>query len=157
VDECRPVVFVTEKRLETDPLKSGWTAHMSVEKEILCWTRLAEEVNVYTLTVDDPRDYLAEVLSRVSDDLRDVIETRVASADHLFHGSTRTMNAVSVRTSISSPRTAGGGTGSRRRVPLTVCLAETKRPNLPRSARTDLRHTAAKGVEGACGCPLYAA
>ena len=66
---------------------------------------LAEEVNVYTLTVDDPRDYLAEVLSRVSDDLCDVIETRVASADHLFQGSTRTMNAVCVRTSISSPRT----------------------------------------------------
>ena len=81
------------RRIETDPRKSGWAAHTRVEREILCWTRLAEEINVYTLTVDDltndlSRDCLAEVLSCASDDLRDVTQTRVASADHLFHGST---------------------------------------------------------------------
>lgn len=52
----------------------------------------------------------------------------------------RTMNAVFVGTSGSSPRTAGVGTGQPSTGPLTVCLAESKRPNLSRSARTDLRH-----------------
>ena len=82
------------QRIEAALRESGWADHASLDREAGAWTRLSEEVNTYMATVDDytndlcSRDYLAEVASRASDDLRGRIEHQVAAADETFRAST---------------------------------------------------------------------
>ena len=82
------------QRIEADLRELGWADHASLDREVRAWTRLSEEVNTYTATVDDytndlcSRDYLAEFASRASDDLRGHIEHQIAAADETFRAST---------------------------------------------------------------------
>ena len=95
MDETGAVTDEREiQRIEADLRESGWADHTSLDREVRAWTRLSEEVNTSTATVDDytndlcSRDYLAEVVSRASDDLRGRIEHQVAAADETFRAST---------------------------------------------------------------------
>jgi hypothetical protein len=82
------------RRIEATLQELGWANHASLDREVRIWTRLSEEVNTYTATVDDytndlcSRDYLSEVTSRASSDLRAAIEGQVALADMRFRTST---------------------------------------------------------------------
>jgi hypothetical protein len=82
------------QRIEAGLRDEGWADHVSLAREFCVWARLSEEVNTYTATVDDytndlcSRDYLAEVASRASNDLRTTIEDHLAPADEAFRAST---------------------------------------------------------------------
>lgn len=67
---------------------------MHLEREFRVWSRLTQEVNAYTATVDDytndlcSRDYIDECAARASSGLRMAIEERVRMADATFRGAT---------------------------------------------------------------------
>jgi hypothetical protein len=82
------------QRIEAALREAGWADHASLDREVRAWTRLSEEINTYTATVDDytndlcSRDYLAQVASRASDELHESVEYQVAAADEMFRAST---------------------------------------------------------------------
>jgi hypothetical protein len=41
------------RRIEATLQELGWANHASLDREVRIWTRLSEEVNTYTATVDD--------------------------------------------------------------------------------------------------------
>jgi hypothetical protein len=82
------------RRIEVALREAGWASHTSLARELRVWTRLSQEVNAYTATVDDytndvcSRDYIAEVASQASSGLREAIDEQVASADESFRSAT---------------------------------------------------------------------
>ena len=92
-----------------------------LDREARAWTRLSEEVNTYTATVDDytndlcSRDYLAEVASRASDGLRGRIEHQLAAVDETFRASTVEDTDERLKGYFRiQPDDVGGGTDDRR-------------------------------------------
>jgi len=82
------------RRTEAALRAAGWADHTSLARELRDWARLSQEVSTYTLTVDDytnnlcSRDYIAQVASRASSDLRRSIDEQVAPADESFREAT---------------------------------------------------------------------
>lgn len=82
------------RQIECALAQAGWAENARLEREFQVWSRLAQEVNAYTATVDDytndlcSRDYIAEFAARASSDLRTAIEERVGPSDETFREAT---------------------------------------------------------------------
>jgi hypothetical protein len=98
ISGCARLTLVVDEnevqRIESDLRALGWADHTSLARELRVWAQLSQEVNKYPDTVDDytndlcSRDYIAEVASRASADLRRSIDQQVASADESFRSAT---------------------------------------------------------------------